>query len=173
MKKESKPALMVHEWLAITTIIGFLGMLTIISVIRSTPPLVPQKELAHPLTNPFIKVSIEGAVEHPGSYNLKKGARVKDALEQAKPLSNANLGQMNLESKLRKGQKINVPKIEMLTLFLQGAVKTPGALQVPKGTRLIDLMSLVEFLENAKLEPLQKKRRLKNNEVIHIKTMKP
>jgi DNA uptake protein ComE-like DNA-binding protein len=172
LEKDTRPALMVHEWLAITTIIGFLGMLTTISIVRTTPPLTPDKEHAHLIVNPFIKISIEGAVEHPGSYNFKKGARVKDALAEAKPLPEADLKRINLEAKLRKGQIIHLPKIELLTIYIQGAVDKPGALQVPKGTRLIDLIKTVSFPKNAVLEPLQKKRRLRDNEVIHIKIKK-
>lgn len=171
MSNQEKPSLMVHEWLAIATIIGFLGMLTMISVSRSTAPLPVDTETPHHIIDPFITVSIAGAVELPGSYKVKKGALIQEVLEQAKVLPEADLKRININAKLRNGQSLYVTKIEQLTIYIQGAVQTPGPVLVPKGTRLIDLAKFAAFNENANLKPLQKQRRLKNNEVIHVGTI--
>jgi hypothetical protein len=164
-----KPTLGVFEWLALTTIIGLLGMLTAVSFIRTEKPSLVDLESPFMLVNPEVAVNVEGAVESPGSYRLKKGSLVKEAIALAKLMPDADMRKIKLEAKIRPGKKIHVPKIQMLTIHLQGAVEECGSLQVPKGTRLNDLVKIAKFHADASLETLQKKRLLKNNETIYVK----
>lgn len=105
-----KPQLPVHEWMAIAVLILFLLGLTLLAFFsqqRAFPiPEAPPKELVEQ----EIEVFVEGAVEHPGHFHVKKGALVKDVLEQAKPTSDANLKRIKPDRKLRKGQVIKIPR---------------------------------------------------------------
>lgn len=96
--------LKVHEWLAITTIIGILTLLTIISLVSkknvSMPPNMPVDE---------IEVFVEGAVANPGIYRVKQGTIVDSVISQAQPTDQADTRRIKKESKLRKGQVIKVP----------------------------------------------------------------
>lgn len=164
-----KPTLHVHEWLAVAVILGLMGMLTAISLISSGPSAAVETGPPHALVDPYIEVIIEGAVEKPGKYKVKKGTPVREIINDAKLLPAADTRRINMNARARKGQVLHIPKKEMLTVYLEGLVESPGALSVPKGTRLIDLVDSVGFAEGADLAPLHKKRRLKDNEVIEVK----
>lgn len=55
-----------------------------------------------------VVVSVVGAVAQPGLVTLDEGARVADALEQARPLPNAELLNLNLAQVVADGQQILV-----------------------------------------------------------------
>ncbi|MBM7623123.1 helix-hairpin-helix domain-containing protein [Sporohalobacter salinus] len=58
-----------------------------------------------------ILVQVGGEVNQPGVYKLREGSRVFRLLDKAKgTTSKANLDQMNLVKKLKDGEKIIVPK---------------------------------------------------------------
>jgi len=61
------------------------------------------------VTSREIVVYVAGAVEQPGLVHLAPDARLDDALNQVRPLSEANLESMNPAEKLKDGQKIIVP----------------------------------------------------------------
>ncbi len=57
-----------------------------------------------------VVVQICGAVASPGVYTLPEGSRVQDALKRAgNPLSNGDIGVLNLARKLNDGEQICVP----------------------------------------------------------------
>ena len=170
MIEQQKPMLMVHEWLAIAIIVGLLGMLAAIAMIRNSSSQFKEIATTDTPSNQWIKVAIDGAVESPGNYTVEKGTSLKEVLAQAKVLEDADFSRlkMKITSKVRQGQMIHVPKKQIITVFIQGNVEFPGALAVPKGTRLIDLMDKITFQDNADLQPLRKKRRLKDQEIIRI-----
>lgn len=160
-----------HEWLAVAALSTLMLLLAVIAVWNRTQtlPTTSSSKSPHYLLPQEIEVTVEGAVEHSGHYKLKVGSRVKDLLEIAKPLPEANLKKIKMESQLREGRLLKVPFTEMIVVHIKGAVKQEGELKIKKGTRLVDLLEIVNFSENADLEPLQKKRRLKEQEVIEIK----
>ncbi len=57
-----------------------------------------------------LAVHVAGAVKSPGVYYLKPGDRVKDAVQQAVPLPDAELNSLNLARRVTDGEKIYVPK---------------------------------------------------------------
>lgn len=58
----------------------------------------------------LIFVHVAGAVQSPGLYEVADGARVADALRAAGgPLENADLDAVNLATKVRDGDKVQVP----------------------------------------------------------------
>lgn len=57
-----------------------------------------------------IIVHVAGEVNSPGVYELKEGARVRDAIDAANGITNnANMTSVNLAYSLDDGQKINIP----------------------------------------------------------------
>lgn len=100
--------LLVHEWIAILGIIGLLAMLTAVA-------LVSNKDTNPPVTKPHyivdqeIVVFVEGAVDKPGRYTVKKGALLKDIVSLAQPKAEANLKGLRMESKLKNGRVIKIP----------------------------------------------------------------
>lgn len=59
--------------------------------------------------NREIVVYVSGAVEKPGLVSLPVDARLNDALEEVKPLPEANIELINPAERLKDGQKIIVP----------------------------------------------------------------
>lgn len=135
--------------------------------------LAPQQYSApHYVHEQKINVRIEGAVEAPGIYNVERGANIQEVLAQAKPASNADTKKMALTKKVRDGQTINVPAKEYITIYLEGAVEHPGAIVVPKGMLMEELIGFAPFTEGADLGKIKQKKRLKEGQIIKIQTEK-
>jgi competence protein ComEA len=67
----------------------------------------PVKEKAVPTT---VTVHIKGHVASPGVYSFPADTRLKQAIQIAKPLSNADLTLLNLAAKLQDGSQIVISK---------------------------------------------------------------
>lgn len=162
------PGLYVYEWLAVVSIIAFAIVLTWLS--HRQPALPHPDQLGEPqyLVHPRFEIKIEGAVAKPGVYQVAKGQTLKELLEMAEVLPEASLKGLKLNSKLRRGQVIHIPTQAMIQIYIQGAVKHPGPVTVPKGSRLNMLLDKVEFHDDADTHFLQKKRYLHAGEVIDV-----
>ena len=164
----NKPQLPIHEKLAVIIIIAGMVFLTLLTTFNQGPEPRQINPTPHYMSDPEIEVYVQGAVQNPGSYKLMQGANVGDVLNLAQPLDDADLSKVKMQTKARRGQVIKIPKIETLTVYLEGAVKTPGPVLMRKGAKLQDLLDNVKFAENANLKPLNKKRKLKDKEVIRV-----
>lgn len=97
-----------HEWLAIFTIVLLLSILTLITL--SSSRSTQDCGRPHYVINPEIPVRIEGAVEKPGKYFVKKGCTVKEILENVPLQSDADLSRVKMDRQIkRKGQVIKIP----------------------------------------------------------------
>lgn len=164
----NKPKLPLHEWLAVVVIIAGMLLLTLLTTFNSSPKLPQLNPSPHYMTDPEIEVYVQGAVQHAGPLKIMQGTLIRDVLEIVKPNDEADLSKIKMQSKARHGQIIKIPKIETLTIYLEGAVKTPGSVVMPKGSKLQDLLESVQFAADANLKPLSKKRKLKDKEVIRV-----
>lgn len=101
-------SLPVHECFAAIAVIFALLAISIFSLHSA------QKKqhlgAPHYIVDQFIEVKIEGEVEFPGTFRVKRGTCVQDVIEQAKPLLEANMSRLKLTSKVRHGQTIKVKK---------------------------------------------------------------
>src|SRR5262245_38195463 len=120
-----KPSLYIHEWMAVMGIIGLLGFLTGISWWNQHFPAQIETGTPHFIAEQEIEITVEGAVEHPGSHKVKKGTTVRDALAQAILLPEADVRRLKLDSKVRRHQIIKVPKHQFITIIVEGAVAQP------------------------------------------------
>lgn len=156
-----------HEWLIVALILALMLCLTAITYMRNED-ILPSTKAVHALVSQDIHISIQGAIAKPGDYTLKQGSTLGQLLDLVEPLPEADLSRQKRNKKLREGQHIYVPPKTMITIHLEGAVEQPGVVQVTKGTRMNELISKVALLPEADPKPLQKKRRLKDQEVIVI-----
>lgn len=108
--QEQKPHLPIHEWLAVAFLVGLLLSLTILSLFFTEHTIPDQQGTLHHVVDQDIEVFVEGAVEKPGSYIVKRGTLVKDVVALAVPNGDANLQPLKLNNKLRKGQTVKVAK---------------------------------------------------------------
>lgn len=161
-----------HEWLIISLLIAIFFLLIGIAYIRESRSSLPSTDAPQELIDSYIYVTIRGAVVKPGSYALKRGATLKQLVELTPTLPEADLKGLKWHRPLRDGQIIHIPVKSLITIFLEGAVETEGAMQVFKGTRWEDLLTLVRFKAEADLKKLHKKRYLKDQEVIHVPVKK-
>lgn len=157
-----------YEWIVVLSLIVLLGMITFITHKHWFSGQSRQFADPHHAYDLKIQIQIQGAVEFPGTYSLEKGATMEDALSLAKPAANADLKKLLLSKKIRDGQMIKVPAKEYITVYLKGAVEHPGALIVPKGTLMEELIGLTQFPPGADLSKLMRKRKLKEGETIKV-----
>jgi DNA uptake protein ComE-like DNA-binding protein len=161
------PKLPFHEWIIISLFIALLLMIAAITLFRKNDKM-PQIASKHELSAQIVQVSVRGAVNKPGTYEFKKGAILKELLEQAQTLVEADLSRIKTEAKLRDGQIVKVPVQKWITVYVQGAGVEARQLRVKFGTLLNELPPLLTFEPNADKEKLQRKRRLKDQEVITV-----
>jgi len=106
---QEKPSLPFHErfmaWLVISVLLFLIALNIIFD--ESTMPLT---ESEHQLVNPFVEIVVEGAVEFPGIYQVKKGVLIQEVLDLAKPLPEANLKRIKLDSPVNHRRVIKVSK---------------------------------------------------------------
>lgn len=99
-----------HEWIVVTTIILFVVFLTFITLSDNEPPIT-DSSAAKKLSRQYITVTIRGAVENPGEYELPSSSQISHLLEKAKPLPNADLKAINPQAKLRNGRDLFIKEI--------------------------------------------------------------
>lgn len=88
---------------------GILGLLIVAAAWKFILPHNSAVMVERAAENREIIVYVSGAVEKPGLVHLPVNARLNDALQQANPLPEANIDQINPAEKLKDGQKIIVP----------------------------------------------------------------
>lgn len=160
-----------HEWIVVISLITLIGIVTFITHKHWFSTYSRQYSNPHYVYDEKIHVRIEGAVESPGIYSIKRNTPLKDVLVQAQPTSQADLKKVSTK-KLKDGQTIIIPQKEFITIYLEGAVKKQGALVVPKGTKVEELLILIEMDDQADLSKLNFRRRLKEGDIIKIPYVK-
>lgn len=166
---EKRPALYLHEWLAVIVFITLLLIIVLINFIHNRD-LPIELGPPHHLEKQMIDATIDGAVQNPGTYSLKKGATLQELVDKGGPLPDADLKKMKMNSKIRDGRVLHVPYVKKITIYLKGEVVVQGAFEVRKGTTMEGLKDLVEFTPKADLSMLRK-RKLKDGEVVRITEM--
>lgn len=74
----------------------------------SSPPMSLQLGEPHHLQDPFVNVFVSGSVVHPGVIRVPRGATLEIALKGIEFLPEADVGSLNLQSKIRPNQTIKV-----------------------------------------------------------------
>lgn len=158
-----KSGLKPHEWLSILLLIGIILGITLFTTLFNVNPPVsfnPAKE--------SIEVIVKGAVVYPGLYHFPKAIPMQEVLELAQTTPEADLRRYKRDQLIKRSRSVIVPAHKMITVYIEGAVKDPKPLRIPHGKSMSDLISLITPAENANLKVLEKKRRLKDGEIIVI-----
>ena len=77
---------------------------------KETESNIKRKEKPRKSENEVIIVDVKGAVKHPNIYEMKSTDRVKQLLDKAQILDNADLSTINLAEKLLDQKVIYIPK---------------------------------------------------------------
>lgn len=169
LNPQQAPGLPLHEWAAVVFIIAVLSILSFLALCSDYAHLPENSEQPHHLINSEWDVFVEGAVEKAGAHHVKRGSLISDVLALAVPAKNADLRKINLNKKVKQGQIIKIPQTIMIHVSVEGAVKSPTKISLPKGSTLAEIIPLLEFEANADIQKLQKKRLLKDSESITVK----
>jgi hypothetical protein len=166
---EKNTSLKVHEWLAIAVLIGILTGLACLTSLRGEASRLNLEYL--PKKYSGFDVWLKGAVDHPGVYHIQSEMKMKEVLALAGVSQHADLRRFNMDSMIKKGRVINVPERAMINIRLEGAVKMNQTISIPKGSKVEDLRTMVEFLPEADPAFLKKKRRLKPGETLIVPSL--
>jgi hypothetical protein len=109
--QEQQTRLPLHEWMAVIAILFLIFVLLAVVILKGNDGEINQLDHPHHIISQEFEVFVEGAVEKPGPYTVKRGSTLQDAINLAVPNSEAKLDKFKMEKKLRKGQVIKVPKI--------------------------------------------------------------
>lgn len=164
-----KRLLLPHEWLAVALMLlgicGFAGFSY--NHYSESLPVACEKVLAA-VEKETIEVVVEGAIKHPGTHVLPRDSCLGAVLSQVEPLPEADLRGFRKNQKLRDGQTVRIPERPLITVYLTGAVETPGAKQVRQGASLSSLPQLCALHPQADTKNLRRKRALVDEEHIHV-----
>lgn len=120
-----------------------------------------------------IEVVIKGAVHHPGTFFVYPGEKLRCLLKKARPKKNADLKSLALEKRVEDSLELEVGEIKEIEVWVEGAVKNPGKMVFPIGTKVKDLKKRVELLEDVDASFFKSQRRLKDGECLKIPSKNP
>lgn len=167
----SEKRLPCHEWVVVVLLIVIFIISSIIIYIRDQDSLSTTKNTNHHMQDE-LQITIQGQVLKPATYKLKRGASMAELLALAEPLPEADLSRIKNSRKLKPDEIITIPAKAMITVFVEGYVERVGFIEVPKGTRINELSKYVKFLPVADEKKINKKRLLKDQEVIIVPARK-
>lgn len=161
-----------HEWFVIVLFCTILLVLAGLAFGRQKTSGSPSHASSDPPVT-VLEVKIQGAVEKPGIYRLPLDSSVQELVDQAKLLPQADLSQIKWRRKLQQGQTVRVPERLPIKIYVEGAVKQSGLMQILSGTRGQELADQLDVLPEADLRALRKKRQfLREGETIIIPVKK-
>jgi competence protein ComEA len=99
----SKKTLFLREWAALSIAGSLLYALIAINFRPESRPLPVQDK-----PPPLLEIHIEGAVQHPGTYQVRPGTFLKEVLKKAKPLRGADLSALGIKRPLSSSEAIVV-----------------------------------------------------------------
>ncbi len=156
-----------HEWLTIIAIALGLVLLAFLSLNNNEPNPLASIEEPRDQTSQ-VQVWVDGEVSHPGAHKLPKGSTIEDLLKRVKPLPNADVRRYKPSTKLKDGRHITVRTRPLITVHVSGAVHNEGPIQVPKGSRIEDLIQRLDLKLSADTDGVPRRRKLNNGEEVHI-----
>lgn len=91
------------------TVLILMGIMVAIGFHAWMTPLQEEGLISFRESLSEVVVNIQGAVARPGRYKVKIGTSVKEAIELAKVLPEANLNRIKLEKEIMKARSIKIP----------------------------------------------------------------
>ncbi|MEC7839651.1 MAG: SLBB domain-containing protein [Chlamydiota bacterium] len=164
---EYKSSLPVHEWLAIIAALFMMLFLVMLNVFHGSNYLDSEEDV-HCISN--VIVTVEGEVQVPGNFSVSKGTTLREIFELTKPTEFANTRLFDVDRVFYADALVRVPVKPVTTVYVEGAVKSRGKLQVTSGATIAEVLKLAGVLRCADLSNLGcLQRKVIGAEVIKIK----
>lgn len=107
-KSNSSLKLPLYERAAACILFFFILFLIALNFYLDEGQLPPPSGEPHYLVKPYIEVTVAGAVEQPGVYQVEKGTLVEEVIQMARPLESAKLDSIKLDSKILRRRTIRI-----------------------------------------------------------------
>lgn len=158
-----------YEWLVVIVFVISVALFSIVALVRTYHAAEHEKNLPIHGKKKEIVIKVEGEVAEPGFYNLPLKSTLKQLLAKVRPLSSADISEFKERQKLRDGQTIRFPSRHMITITLEGAVKSPGVKEILSGYRVHELLNEIDFLPDADVKRLEKRNRfIKDGDTLYV-----
>jgi hypothetical protein len=116
----------------------------------------------------LVTIQIAGFVEHPGVFEVARGAPLEEVLRKARPKRFANLRGLDLMSPLLHSMELTIEPLQSLRVQVKGAVEKSESIEVALGTRICHLKKIISLAESADLTFFKKRRLLSDGDVIDV-----
>lgn len=166
-----KNSLASSEWFLVLSLLAILSSLVLIAKINThqASVLIETQKLE---SEALIPVTIEGAVAKPGTYQIKAGVTLGQALKKARPKPQANLKELDLTQRIKAPLNLVLEELKEITVFIDGAVEIRQEFRLPLKTRVCDLKTKVQCTSDADPELIKafwkKRRELKDGEILWV-----
>lgn len=136
---------------------------------QSIKPIHAISPIEAPIQKSHFQITVKGALKNPGKYSVPANSTVQDLVDELEMLDTADISQLKLRQKLKDKQRLTIPEKKLITIYVEGAIETPGALHIMSGTRCQELVQLIQLPPEADGKMLQKRKHyLKEGEIVII-----
>ncbi len=126
------------------------------------------RALIHQNSVEKVTVCVSGAVRIRGAIDVPVGSEMKEAVQRAVLLPEADLCGIDMNEKLYTNRELCIPLLKKYMIEVTGATKNPGRTEVPVSARICDLKKWIDLTDDADKGFFKSRRKLKNNEVVCI-----
>jgi hypothetical protein len=153
------------EWVLIGTLLYFIASIIIIANLNIY--WAKSNSLALETHLP-VEIMVTGAVKRPGAHKITPGEKLEALLRKAGLKREADLSALDLAQRIEASGALHVPERIEVSIQVSGEVVNPGLYSFPKGSRLQDIKTKLEFTDEADLTPLKSKKILKDGQNLVI-----
>ena len=116
-----------------------------------------------------ISIHVVGAVEE-AHVCVRAGTTLEDLLQTVHVHPDADISELDGIRRLTDGEVIVVPHEGLITVYVTGAVEEPKVVTISMDGRPNDILQFVKFRDDADRKSFLRRKRVKNGEIIKIKT---
>ncbi|MEI6242740.1 MAG: hypothetical protein WCP39_04970 [Chlamydiota bacterium] len=164
---DSRSHLSYSEWIVLGSFFALFVTLAIIANVSSERAR-ESIETYQKTESKKIFVHIAGAVECPGTYEMEGLEKLKIFVEKARPLPEADLTSLDLESRVEEAFSVFIPCKGWIQVRVKGAVKEAKTIRLRVQSKISDLLSYIECTEETDRRFFRKKKALKDGEEVEI-----
>jgi len=103
-----EPALPIHERVFALVVVGFFLLMISLNFWSLEKEIIVDRKNPYQVQNPLVEIVVEGKVNNPGTYQVKKGTTVGEVVEMAEPKEEAKVSKIKLDSKITRRRKITI-----------------------------------------------------------------